>query len=133
MKFDIVGKIIVINETETFGANGFQKREFVVEVEDGNYPQKIKFELVKDKTNLIDEYRVGQKIKVHFNIRGSEYNGKYYTSLSAWRLEGGGGSNSSGGSVGNSDGNRSTRTAGRTAPRSAPKPTQDVADEDVPW
>jgi len=30
-------------------------------------------------------------VKVSFDIRGNEYNGKYYVNLSCWKLEGGGG------------------------------------------
>ena len=43
----------VINDIQTFNS-GFTKREFVVQVEDGNYPQMIKFECVKEKTSLTD-------------------------------------------------------------------------------
>ena len=82
----------VIGEVQTF-ASGFTKREFVVEVEDGNYPQSIKFECLKDKTSLTDSLSGGDPAKVNFDIRGIEYYGKYYVNLNAWRIEksGGGG------------------------------------------
>ena len=51
--FEIEGRLKVIYDVQTFNS-GFTKREFVVEVEDGNYPQMIKFECVKDKTSLTD-------------------------------------------------------------------------------
>ncbi len=91
--FQIDGTVKLINEVQTF-ASGFSKREFVIEVADGNYPQLIKFELLKDKATMIEEYGQGDPIRVHFDIRGNEYNGKYYNNLNAWRLErpnGGGG------------------------------------------
>lgn len=84
---DITGTIKLIKETQTF-PSGFSKREFVVTTEE-QYPQDVQFELLKDKTTAIDKYSVGDKIKVHFNIRGSEYQGRYYVNLQAWRLEGG--------------------------------------------
>ena len=90
--YELEGTVKVIDEVQTF-ASGFTKREFVVEVEDGKFPQSIKFECVKDKTSLIDEFRVGDPVKVHFDIRGNEFKGRYYVNLNAWKLErpGGGG------------------------------------------
>ena len=45
---EFTGKLIVKTETKEYGSKGFKKRTFVVESED-KYPQKIEFELVKDK------------------------------------------------------------------------------------
>ncbi len=98
--FEIEGNVKVISDLQTF-ASGFTKREFVVEVQDGNYPQMIKFETVKDKTSLVDNLSVGEPVKVFFDIRGNEYNGRYYVNLNAWKLEksgsGGGAQPQSGG------------------------------------
>ena len=82
------GTIIAIDDIITFDS-GFTKREFVIKTtDDGDYPQDIKFELVKDKTALIDSYKIGDKIAVHLNIRGREWNQKYFVNLVAWKLEG---------------------------------------------
>ena len=84
--FELEGTVKAINEVQTF-ASGFSKREFVVEVEDGRFPQMIKFECVKDKTSLTDGVHTGDQVKVTFDIRGNEYNGRYYVNLNAWKLE----------------------------------------------
>jgi single-strand DNA-binding protein len=93
--YEMEGTVKVIDDIQTF-ASGFTKREFVVEVEDGKFPQSIKFECVKEKTALIDGFGIGDPVKVFFDIRGNEYKGKYYVNLNAWKLErpgaGGGGS-----------------------------------------
>jgi single-strand DNA-binding protein len=68
--------------------DSFQKREFILETSE-SYPQKIKFELTQDKCSLLDNKKVGDQLKVSFNIRGSEWQGKYFTNLQAWRLEDG--------------------------------------------
>ena len=82
------GTIIAIDEIITFDS-GFTKREFVIKTtDDGYYPQDIKFELVKDKTSLIDKYNIGDRVKVYINIRGREWNEKYFVNLVAWKLEG---------------------------------------------
>lgn len=82
---DIIGKIKLIREEQAF-ASGFTKREFVITSED-KYPQDISFELLKEKGSLINGYNDGDRLKVFFEIRGREYNGKYYNSLVAWKLE----------------------------------------------
>ena len=83
---NIQGKVKVIFPTQTFDS-GFQKREFVITTSDDKYPQDIKFEVLKDKCSELDNVREGSDITVHYNIRGNEYNGKYYVSLQAWKWE----------------------------------------------
>lgn len=82
---ELEGSVKLVSETQTFNS-GFQKREFVLTTKE-QYPQDVKFELVKDRIDLIDQYKPGDDIKVHFNIRGNEYNGRYYVNLQAWRIE----------------------------------------------
>ena len=90
---NVEGKLIVKKETETFGSNGFQKREFVIETIDDQYPQKIQLELIQDKCEILNPYNLGDLIDVHFNLRGREWvnpqgEAKYFNSLQAWRIEG---------------------------------------------
>ncbi|WAC20656.1 DUF3127 domain-containing protein [Luteolibacter sp. SL250] len=94
--YETAGKIKVIYDTQSF-ASGFSKREFVVTTAADKYPQDLKFEVVKEKCQLLDGYKVGQDVTVNFDIRGNEYNGKYYVNLSAWKIQGGGGGNGGGG------------------------------------
>lgn len=89
--FEIEGTVHLINEIQTFDS-GFTKREFVVEVQDGKFPQMLKFECLKDKTSLVDSLNKGDAIKVNFDIRGNEYNGRFYVNLNAWKIERSGGS-----------------------------------------
>ena len=86
MSFEVIGTLHKKYDTESKSAT-FQAREFVIEIADGNYPQFIKFQLVQDRCSLIDEYEEGKKIKVHFDLRGREWNGRYFTNLNAWRVE----------------------------------------------
>ena len=84
--FQIEGKIHLINDIQTFDS-GFTKREFVVETIDGQYPQMIKFECLKERTSLTDGLNPGDQVTVHFDIRGNEYNGRFYVNLNAWRID----------------------------------------------
>jgi len=81
----INGKIKLIGEKQTFDS-GFEKVEFVITTKD-KYPQDVKFEIVKDAMeNFLKYNKVGQDVEVSFNIRGNEWKGKYYVSLSAWKV-----------------------------------------------
>ena len=85
MSYQLTGKIKSIGTTETF-ASGFTKREFIVEETAEKYPQLFKLEFVKDKTTILDRYKIGDEVEVSFNIRGNEHNGKVYNSLQAWQI-----------------------------------------------
>ncbi len=69
----------------------FKKREFILEVANGAYTEKIKFQLANEKCSLIAGYMQGLEIKVFFNIKGSssDKNGTtmYFTNLDAWKIE----------------------------------------------
>lgn len=88
--YEASGTIKVIFPEQSF-PSGFTKREFVVTTAADRYPQDLKFELVKDKCNLINSFSEGQEVTVSFDIRGNEYNGKYFVNLSAWKVQSGGG------------------------------------------
>jgi single-strand DNA-binding protein len=83
--YDLTGKIKIIQPVQTFGS-GFTKREMVVIVEDGKYPQEINIEFVQEKVSLLDKLQVGQEVTVTFDIRGREYNGRYFNNLQGWKL-----------------------------------------------
>ena len=88
--YELEGKIHLINDIQTFDS-GFSKREFVVETTDSQYPQMVKFECVKDRTSLTDGLNQGDPVVVHFDIRGNEYQGRYYVNLNCWKLDRSGG------------------------------------------
>ncbi len=89
---EVQGKIKMIGETQTFGSNGFRKREVVVTTEE-QYPQHIMVEFVQDKTDLLNNFQVGQPVKISINLRGREWvnpqgETKYFNSIQGWRIEG---------------------------------------------
>ncbi|MDX1940048.1 MAG: DUF3127 domain-containing protein [Saprospiraceae bacterium] len=84
--FEIEGKLHKVFDTEN-KTSSFQAREFVIEIADGNYSQFVKFQLVQDRCALVDNLKEGEIIKVSFDLRGREWQGKYFTNLNAWRVE----------------------------------------------
>ncbi|MBC2837936.1 DUF3127 domain-containing protein [Robiginitalea sp. SC105] len=88
---EIQGTIKLIDETKTYGTNGFRKRELVVTT-DEQYPQHLLVEFVQDKTDLLDKFQVGQQVKVSIDLRGREWTSpqgdtKYFNSIQGWRIE----------------------------------------------
>ncbi len=63
------------------------KQEFVLEYPDGNYTSQACFTAFgQDKVAELDKYQAGDRIKVSFNIKSREYNGRWYTDLQIWRV-----------------------------------------------
>ena len=85
MAYELTGKIKLIQDEQTF-ASGFKKREMVVTVEDGKYAQEINLEFVQDKISLLESLSPGQEVTVSFDIRGREYNGRYFNNLQGWKV-----------------------------------------------
>lgn len=85
MAYELEGVLHKKFDTEN-KSDTFQAREFVVQTE-GNYPQLIKFQLTQDRCAAVDPYQENDKIKVFFDLRGREWNGKFFTNLNAWKIE----------------------------------------------
>lgn len=108
---EIKGKIYKIGDEEQVSAT-FKKRLLVVET-DEKYSQKIPIDFVQDKIDLIDPYKVGENVTVSINLRGNEYNGKFYVNLQGWKI---------------------ARDAQQAPPAPAPQaPTNNEEQEDVPF
>ena len=60
-------------------------REFVLSIGD-KYPQLVQFQAVNERVKFLDGAAPGQECEVKFDLRGREYNGKYYVSLNAWDI-----------------------------------------------
>jgi len=61
--------------------------DFVIQTPDEKYPQSIQFQLLNDRIQEMDKFTIGEELEVTFDIRGREYNGKYYNSLNAYKIE----------------------------------------------
>ena len=89
---EITGKIVAKFDTKEVSGR-FKKREFVLTYADNpEYPQSILMEFIQDKVTILDNYQVGQHVKVQFNINGRAWvspqgETKYFNTLQAWRIE----------------------------------------------
>jgi len=82
----IKGAIKLINPIKVI-SDKFSVREFVVTTPDEKYPQDILFQTVNDKMDVLESLGVGQQVEVSYNVRGREFNGRYYNTLDAWKIE----------------------------------------------
>ncbi len=87
----INGIIEVIYDTAQV-KDTFRKREFVVKYANNpDYPQFLKFEMVQDSCDQLNKFKVGDKVKIDFDLQGRAWvNPKgetvYFNSLRAWKL-----------------------------------------------
>jgi len=94
MAFEITGKIIDILPVNQVN-DKFRKREFVIEKKESGgsavFVDYIKFQLIQDKCDLINESYLNEDVKIWFNLKGNrwERDGRinYFTNLDAWKIE----------------------------------------------
>jgi hypothetical protein len=94
MPFEITGKVVEVLPIVQV-SDKFRKREFVIEKKESGggavFIDYIKFQLVQDKCDLINESFLHDEVRVLFNIKGNrwERDGKinYFTNLDAWKIE----------------------------------------------
>jgi len=83
---DLRGKLIQILPTETgTGSKGdWKKGQFVIETINAEYPKKVHFQMWNDE---LANCKVGDTLKVHYDLSSREYNGKWYSDIKAWKVE----------------------------------------------
>lgn len=90
-KYKSTGTISKLFETKQV-SDKFRKREFVVTIPDGKYPQEVMMQLTGDRCSALDEFQVGDEVSVEWNLRGRKWTSnsgedKYFVSCDVWRIE----------------------------------------------
>ena len=94
-RFTLTGKIKSIGPTQTFGSNGFCKRDIVIDEDGTKFPNPVKFTLKKDNCSLADDFKEGDTVTVYASINGREWENKakgitqYFVDLDAYKLSSG--------------------------------------------
>ena len=66
---------------------GWTSQDFVVEYQDGSYPADACITAFGDeKVRDLERFQVGDAVKVSFNVRAREFNGRWYNDLRMWRI-----------------------------------------------
>jgi hypothetical protein len=79
MEYDFTGVVKHLNDIQTWDS-GFRKREIIVASTEV-YPQDIKFELLKDDVDLVNDIAEGENVLLKFELRGNEWKDKYFVNL----------------------------------------------------
>lgn len=132
---DITGKIIkmmdVVSGTSANGA--WQKREFVIETMD-QYPKKACFSTWAQRVDDLNNFQVGDIVRVSFDVSSREYNDRWYTDLRAWRIEDA--SNITGGGFGQQQQQPYNQPNSNPTPSvtsSTPQSTDNIEDDGLPF
>ena len=87
---EISGKIVKILDTQRFtsqrNGNEYVKNTFVIETQ-GNYPKRIAFSVMGEDKFTQMGIVVGGTYNVSFDVESREWQGKWFTECSAWRVQ----------------------------------------------
>ena len=86
---EVVGKIIqVLPVQEGVGRNGnpWKLQGYVLETLD-QYPRKVHFEVFGEDRIKMNPCEIDQLVTVSFDIESREFNGRWYTSIRAWKIQ----------------------------------------------
>jgi len=84
------------------------------EIKGKEYTDVYEFQVSGQSLDTLSETCVGCEAEISFNIRSREYNGKYYTNLSMWKME-------------------YTPNEGTAGNYSKPAPSVETSDDDLPF
>jgi len=81
---EITGTIKVLGNLEKV-SDKLTKKQVVITT-DEQYPQDLAIEFLNDKIDTLKNFKTGDKVVIGINLRGREYNGKYYNNIVGWRV-----------------------------------------------
>jgi len=87
MSYEVKGILHAIQDTRRVSEK-FSTRSFTIKVADDKYEQFITFELINDRTDMIDSFGIGEELTVSFNLKGRQWQEKYFNTLEAWKVQG---------------------------------------------
>ena len=70
-----------------FKTDNFRKVELILTIDpDGQYPQDIPVGFVNAKADVLDPVEPGDVVQIDINLRGREWNERWFLEASAWRI-----------------------------------------------
>ena len=67
------GIVHLIEETKTYGQKGFRKRLLVLEQKDGQFPNFIPLDFLRDSCDSLDDLSVGDDVEVSYQLSGRRW------------------------------------------------------------
>ncbi|MCH2212813.1 MAG: DUF3127 domain-containing protein [Fuerstiella sp.] len=69
----VTGIVHVIEETKTYGQNGFRKRLLVLEQDNGRFTSHIPVEFIQDSCDTVDQLKIGDEVEVTYRLNGRKW------------------------------------------------------------
>ena len=85
MSYEITGRIHKLYEPDR-KSEKFLTQELVLLL-DGRYPEYPKFQFTNDHADQLQGFAEGDEVRIKFDLRGREWQGKYFTNLNGYRIE----------------------------------------------
>ena len=89
MAFELEGRILTKlgAQSGTSARGAWARQDFVLEYQDGNYPaQACITAWGEEAVRELDRHGVGETVRVSFNVKAREYNGRWFNDLRLWRF-----------------------------------------------
>tara|TARA_R100000951_G_scaffold110853_1_gene109186 strand:- start:1578 stop:1928 length:351 start_codon:yes stop_codon:yes gene_type:complete len=84
----IISKILSKESGQSKAGKDWVKQSFVIDTKDQYNPLLCLSMFGDDKVDQLAKFKQGQEVKVSFNVSSREYNGRYYTQVDGWKIEG---------------------------------------------
>ena len=81
----VLKHILPLETGETKSGKAWQKQTIVVETQE-TYPKLIAVEVSEKAISRLQDYQIGHTITCSINIESREYNGRWFTSVKAWKI-----------------------------------------------
>ena len=88
MALEIEGKVILVLPEQSGTSQAgktWRKQSFVIETEE-QYPKKVIFNVWNDMVDTVKQLSSGEKVKVLFRVESRQFNERWYTDLTAWKI-----------------------------------------------
>jgi len=69
----VQGTVHVIEDSKTYGQNGFRKRLVVLEQEPGRFTNYIPLEFVQEACDTVDSLNVGDRVEIRYRLNGRKW------------------------------------------------------------
>jgi len=81
----VLKQILKTESGESKSGKTWQKQTIIIETADA-YPKQIAVEVSEKALSRLQDYSEGMTITCSINIESREYNGKWFTSVKAWKI-----------------------------------------------
>ena len=69
----VTGKVLVVEETKTYGQKGFRKRLVVLEQDNGRFTNYLPLEFIQDSCDSADQLNIGDEVEITYRLNGRKW------------------------------------------------------------